>query len=155
MSYNEEFDFEKWKKEHNYEVGGGYEDALEKYGLTTQEITTKKLEKSKTLQNFKSGIFVFGIISNFRQKIIKITNEEKKVNEIFKNVNNLEKIQKLFQDKEKLKKEIGKIRDNTQSIISKKYIDPINLNLDSVIQNFDKLCLAVGCKHSFTGIKYN
>ena len=81
--------------------------------------------------------------------------KKKKVSEIFKNVNNLEKIQKLFQDKEKLKKEVRKIRDKTRELCKEKNIGFININLNSAIKNFDKLCLAVGCEHSFTGIKYN
>ena len=75
----------------------------------------------------------------------------------------IEEIKELQQNTEQvkqLKSKIRNIKKDVRKLCKEENMDLIKNTsstnkLDRAIQDFDKLCLAVGCKHSFTGACYN
>ena len=70
-------------------------------------------------------------------------------------IEEIKELQQNTKQVKQLKSKIKNIKKDVRKLCKKENITFSSSSLDKAVQEFDKLCLAVGCKHSFTGACYN
>lgn len=70
-------------------------------------------------------------------------------------IEEISQLQKSTTQLKVLKSKIKNIKKDVRKLCKKENITFSSSSLNEAVQEFDKLCLAVGCKHSFTGACYN